>query len=771
MAAALAAATLSLYPLPIWILGACVALGLAGSALWWRRWPRLHPLAETGLALVLLGTMLGFALAHNSDAAALRLAGIAAAVLILLWGTRWARTSAASTWTAIVIGACGFGVITVLALLKGQLPDSPIARALAPLLWVFGLSPGVSGDALDVNTRFAVHQYGLAHLVLVLAMYGIAALTLATSRRARSLGGLILLISLPLLAASQARGAMLALAVGATLLVSYRTRWALAIPPAALGVMWVLLTRGWINRGIETQWLGERVSYWTRSLGMLADFPLTGSGLGMRTFAEAFAWYNGLADPYAVPHTHNIFLQAYAEQGLAGAVGLGLLLIGGCGVGAGFVGRAQGPARWHIAGSLGAAIGSSVYGLVDQVPTTNLSLALTFATFCPLIGVPSPADGHTSQSWLTAAIPRDRATAVRAGVLSLLAVVAAAGLAGRWTSGVATNFAASQILSVALNRDQRGAQSRPTALTRATAALEFAESRNPANVIATRELGWAYLLANDIPRAHAAVERANRPDLSGYERAQLARLAREAGLADLAVDLLLDGGDAQRLRDVAAQLWASRRWREAAHAYGALMELEPENAENVSNTAYAVLNAGGSVQDALPLFREAVQRNPSAARRLAQQLVLEGEPCRRDEKQGGGRLERCLFWFDLASAVDPAYDRPEVEMGSVYFYRDRFDEAAARYAEALRRDSRNPSTNIQMADTLLRLGRSAEALDFFQRAVTARPERADTHAALARGYTAVGRRDDAITSMAEAVRLAPANAAYREELSRLQGRS
>jgi O-antigen ligase len=48
---------------------------------------------------------------------------------------------------------------------------------------------------------------------------------------------------------------------------------------------------------------------------MLGDFPLTGVGLGIRTFAEAFAWYQHLPTPYVVSHTHNIFLQAYAEQG------------------------------------------------------------------------------------------------------------------------------------------------------------------------------------------------------------------------------------------------------------------------------------------------------------------------------------------------------------------------------------------------------------------------------------------------------------------------
>ena len=56
-----------------------------------------------------------------------------------------------------------------------------------------------------------------------------------------------------------------------------------ASPPAAVAALYVLLQRGTISRGVESEWLNQRLGYWTGTLSLLGDVPLTGAGLGMRT--------------------------------------------------------------------------------------------------------------------------------------------------------------------------------------------------------------------------------------------------------------------------------------------------------------------------------------------------------------------------------------------------------------------------------------------------------------------------------------------------------
>jgi protein O-GlcNAc transferase len=259
-----------------------------------------------------------------------------------------------------------------------------------------------------------------------------------------------------------------------------------------------------------------------------------------------------------------------------------------------------------------------------------------------------------------------------------------------------------------------------------------------------------------------------RSGMTTFERAQLARLAREVGLIDLAIGLLKDGGDEARLREVAEQAWTQRRWDNAARAYAALAELNSDEAEYVSNAAWAVLNGGGDAETAIALLRQAVAKNPDAARNLSRQLTLRGEPYRNDERRGGGRLAGAVFWFSLASRVDPSYDRPEVELGSVYFYRGLYEQAAHHFAEAARRDPRNPSTYNQLADTHLKLGRTPEAIDYYEKGVEIRPDRPELHFNLGRAYSLVGRREDALRELRAALDLAPDNVTYRDELRRVE---
>ena len=727
---------------------------------------------DAGFVLFTVGALLGLGVAHNRDAALLRFTGLLAGIALFylaldrLRGERGLRR-----WTAFLLSLTGLGGLVVLGLLRGQLPDSALARPLAPFLRLFGIFPGVSGDTLDVNARFAVHQYGLAHLILVGAAFAVAASALGPGRRLR-LGGLAALVVLtPLLLATQARGAILALAVAASAIAALRTRRAWLILPLGGAAFYGLLARGTISRSLEVEWLNQRLSYWSGALGLLGDFPFSGSGLGMRTFAEVFAWYHGLPDPYAVSHTHNIYLQAYAEQGVFGLVGLMALLVGGVGLGFRAARQAAGPTRWAVGGAAGALLASAIYGLTDQVVSTNLSLGLVFGLLALVAAADRLAVKEFAAPLGAGASPESGAARmVKAPSLAiaLILIVGAVPLMPRWTSGLLLNWGSADVVAAALDRSRDG-EARAARPARAEWALAQAASWNPQNIAAWRNLGWAHLLRHDVSAAHAALEAAYRPDLTAFERAQLARLAREAGLIELAVTLLKQGGDEVRLREVAAQMWGMRRWRDAAFAYAALAELDPGEAEYVSNTAIAVLNGGGDAEEALGLLREAVMKNPGAARNLARQLVLRGEPCRSDERRGGGRFECAHFWFSLASRVDPTYDRPEVELGSISYYRGRYEDAAGHFLEASRRDPRNLSTYTQLGDTYLKLDRPTEAVGFYERAVRARPQRPEPHLSLARAYLAAGRREDALREYRAALELAPNDPAARQDLDRAEG--
>jgi Flp pilus assembly protein TadD len=199
--------------------------------------------------------------------------------------------------------------------------------------------------------------------------------------------------------------------------------------------------------------------------------------------------------------------------------------------------------------------------------------------------------------------------------------------------------------------------------------------------------------------------------------------------------------------------------------------MNPDEAEYISNFAKVVLEGGGDDHEAARALIAAVQRKPEAARNLSRQLVLSGEPFRANEKRGGGNFPAARFWFSLASQVDPTYDRPEVELGSIHYYRGLYPEAAAHFHEALRRDPENPSTLSQLGETYLKLGRIAEGVDFFERSLALRPERAELHLNLARAYLVAGRREDAQRELWIAVERAQAGSevdvAARDELRRL----
>ncbi|MBI4493656.1 MAG: O-antigen ligase family protein, partial [Chloroflexi bacterium] len=73
--------------------------------------------------------------------------------------------------------------------------------------------------------------------------------------------------------------------------------------------------------------LSGRVVFWRDLLAMLGDYGFTGLGLGMQAPLNGIVSYGVTPSPETMVYAHNMFLQAYLEQGPLGAVSLALLVV------------------------------------------------------------------------------------------------------------------------------------------------------------------------------------------------------------------------------------------------------------------------------------------------------------------------------------------------------------------------------------------------------------------------------------------------------------
>ncbi|MCC7105181.1 MAG: tetratricopeptide repeat protein [Chloroflexi bacterium] len=760
------------------LLCAVLSIVLAVVALVRRAWQPTP--VDAGLWLLALGSLVGYVVAVDPGARDLRLSGVLASLAVFTLAVRCSSAPRATRFGGrLFVVAVLVGLVITLGLLQGQLPDNTITRRLSLPLSLFRAFPPVQGDIFDVNSRFPVHQYGVAFLLLLAVPFGVAGVVFGPSLLRRVLAGVAVVVAMALLAATEARGALLAAAVAAAALASFRGRWFWALVPVGLALVVGLMTAGIINRSIEASWLQARLSIWSRTLSMLGDFPLSGAGLGMRTFARVFAYTFGLPDPYQVVHSHNILLQAYAEQGLLGLVGLLLAL--GAGLALALRGaRSAAPTERPLAAAVFAALlGAVVYGLTDQVPTTDFGLVALLALAGLGVGIDRrSAAGREVSPVVQARLPRLVGPAGSVAVFLLLALTAP-----RWISGLELNAAAARLVGVTLG--QLSADDKQRTLAEIEGLLQQATWWNRTNVAAFRNMGLARLEGHDVTGAMAAVAAAKASgNLNDYERWQLGRLADKAGFTLEAIALWRDAGRVDTLRAAAEQFAARNDDKSAEAAYGALVELEPDVPEHMSNLAKAVLASGGTPEEALGWFERAATLNPDARRSLSRQLVLEGEPCRINERAGGGRFDCAVFWFGLASKVDPSFDKPEVELGAVHYYAGRvlenagqakeatvrYLEAASHFQAASTRDPRNASTWHQLGQALDAAGRREEALAAFRRAVQERPNAANLHVSLGRVLAALGRSAEARQELETALRLDPNVPDAQAALQSLAGR-
>jgi eukaryotic-like serine/threonine-protein kinase len=125
-------------------------------------------------------------------------------------------------------------------------------------------------------------------------------------------------------------------------------------------------------------------------------------------------------------------------------------------------------------------------------------------------------------------------------------------------------------------------------------------------------------------------------------------------------------------------------------------------------------------------------------------------------------LEGAAILYERAAALGSA--NAHANLGSLQFGRGRYDEAARAYAQAIARDPQAPLLHLNLADAYTRLGRAADALASYRRALElsqaqVRVNPTDTRAVarLAVIESKLGQEKDAERHIREAVQREPRN--------------
>ena len=307
----------------------------------------------------------------------------------------------------------------------------------------------------------------------------------------------------------------------------------------------------------------------------------------------------------------------------------------------------------------------------------------------------------------------------------------------------ATSVDAAIALLEKLSAEEEGWAPAHAALARAYLAKRFL----------TREPVWA-------DRAREACLRAERIDGSLPEvQLTMGRLAAESGDPDGAITafgrlLARQPADVDALIGLADALLLAGKPGDAEGAARRALAASPSYWA-VHSKLGVVLVSTGRVEEAVASFRQAVELAPGNARalvNLGSALVL------------AGRLEEAAGVLRRSVAVAPTAEAFSA-LGTVEYYRGRFDEAVASYEKAVGLSPAFPTMWVNLGDAR-RWSSSAgsRASEAYARAIVAaiedlrvNPRDVDAHLALAASYAKTGRAVQAAPHLAAALAGDPVN--------------
>ncbi|HWX40094.1 MAG TPA: tetratricopeptide repeat protein [Blastocatellia bacterium] len=129
--------------------------------------------------------------------------------------------------------------------------------------------------------------------------------------------------------------------------------------------------------------------------------------------------------------------------------------------------------------------------------------------------------------------------------------------------------------------------------------------------------------------------------------------------------------------------------------------------------------------------------------------------------------EDALAAYRKASELTPKDPEPHLSAGLLQERQKEFSAAEAEYKQVLAVDPHSTEAAIGLTNLYMKSGRLGEAEPLLRRLATERPDDAGIHLQLGRVLAAQSKRDDAITEMQTALKLAPADSDAQRELADL----
>src|SRR6266481_10440 len=129
--------------------------------------------------------------------------------------------------------------------------------------------------------------------------------------------------------------------------------------------------------------------------------------------------------------------------------------------------------------------------------------------------------------------------------------------------------------------------------------------------------------------------------------------------------------------------------------------------------------------------------------------------------------EDALAAYRKASEITPKDPEPHLSAGLLHERQKEFSDAETEYKQVLALDSHSTEASIGLTNIYMKSGRLSEAEPLLRRLATERADDAGIHLQLGRVLAAQSKKDDAITEIQTALKLAPADSEAQRELADL----